>query len=100
MILKSRPGLVLVATVFVAVTWLAMTRLHQSRDAADAGQAVPKSPRFEKPRDALFTDDFSSADLSGWKADQEGVWKVERGVLRGQLPDEKQKRSFLRAGDP
>ncbi|MBI5168595.1 MAG: DUF1080 domain-containing protein [Candidatus Eisenbacteria bacterium] len=47
----------------------------------------------------LFTDDFSSAALEGWRPDLDGVWSVWRGMLRADLPDEKQLRSLIHAGD-
>ena len=59
---------------------------------------MPEAPRFEKPDDALFVDDFSHPDLRGWDADRGGVWKVEHGMLRARLPDRKHQRSLLRAG--
>jgi hypothetical protein len=51
-----------------------------------------------RPKNALFADDFSKPGLARWKADRRGVWTVRRGTLRAQLPDEKQQRSFIRAG--
>jgi len=46
----------------------------------------------------LFASDFNRGDLAGWAADREHVWSVRRGVLRADLPDRKQERSFLYAG--
>jgi hypothetical protein len=67
----------------------------------DPGSAgVPKSPRFQKPDDALFVDDFSKPDLAGWERDPDGVWRVENGMVRAQLPDKKHQRSMLRVGGP
>src|SRR5213593_1089848 len=61
----------------------------------------PPSPRPVRPTgEVLFADDFSDGDLQGWKADRLGVWSVRRGVLRGDLPDERQLHSFLYAGSP
>ncbi len=57
------------------------------------------SPRFAPPADALFADDFSQG-LKHWITDREGVWSVTRGFLRADLPDAKQERSFIYAGDP
>ncbi len=96
--MRMRIGLVLIAIVVVLVAGLLMMT-RQPRKASAAGGRVPASPRFEKPKDTLFTDDFSSG-LSDWKPDKDGVWEVERGVLRARLPDEKQQRSFLRTGKP
>lgn len=47
----------------------------------------------------LFADDFSHG-LGRWQADRTGVWSVVRGMLRADLPDAKQLRSLLFAGDP
>jgi hypothetical protein len=69
-----------------------------SRSSGDSG-APPPSPRFDRPKEALFTDDFSKSGLSDWKVDDEQVWSVRKGMLRAQLPNEKQRKSFARAGD-
>ena len=58
----------------------------------------PPSPRMVAPGNALFADDFSG-DLSRWSADREGVWKITNGKLRAELPDLKQERSFIKAGN-
>ena len=61
--------------------------------------APPPSPRpATPPGQVLFSDDFSEGELRGWKVDKEGVWSVRRGVLRGDLPDDRQQKSFLYAG--
>jgi hypothetical protein len=67
--------------------------------AADSRRAYvpPPSRAAAVPANALFSDDFSG-DLASWAADREGVWKIVRGMLRAELPDKKQERSFLRAG--
>ena len=75
--------------------------------AAAAGVADPERfatppppPRASAPAGrVLFSDDFSSPALKGWTADRDGVWSVWRGMLRADLPDEKQERSLLHAGD-
>jgi hypothetical protein len=46
----------------------------------------------------LFSDDFRNGELEGWRADRDGVWLARRGVLRADLPDERQQKSFLYAG--
>ena len=96
---RLRFGHVVAAFVIVAGGWFLLAGQDRSKVASAAGSAVPESPRFDKPKDALWTDDFSKADLSRWKPDQEGVWTVKDGMLRARLPDEKQKKSFLHAGD-
>lgn len=61
----------------------------------------PRSPRFAPPATGvLFADDFSAPTLSAqWRPDRAGVWSVTRGMLRADLPDEKQLRSLIRTGD-
>lgn len=60
----------------------------------------PPPPKFDPPEHGvLFADDFSDGDLKGWVVDRERVWSVQRGMLKGELPDEKQQRSFIYAGD-
>lgn len=58
----------------------------------------PAPPRHKSHPDALFADDFSNGKLDGWTADKPGVWSVWHGVLRADLPDGRQQRSFLYAG--
>src|SRR4030095_5488036 len=61
--------------------------------------APPPSPKpATPPGQVLFSDDFSESDLDGWKPDRDGVWSVRRGVLRGDLPDGRQQKSFIYAG--
>jgi hypothetical protein len=58
----------------------------------------PPVPRFAPPATGvLFADDFSGR-LGKWTADRDSVWSVWRGMLRADLPDQKQLRSFLYAG--
>ena len=62
--------------------------------------APPPSPKMKTPQgEVLFSDDFSG-DLSNWSADRVGVWSVRRGMLRADLPDQRQQHSFLYAGSP
>ncbi len=95
---RLRLGLVL-ATAAAVVAWILWVDPRPSKDGT-AGATVRESPRFEKPKNALWTDDFSKSGLSGWKPDQQGVWTVKNGMLRARLPDKKQQKSFLHAGDP
>jgi len=48
--------------------------------------------------DVLFADDFSG-DLGRWQPDTPGVWSIRQGMLRAELPDERQRRSLIYAGD-
>ncbi len=63
--------------------------------------ALPSTPpRPNKPQHGvLFTDDFTSGTLKGWSPDRLGVWSVTHGMLRADLPDQKQLRSLIYAGD-
>ena len=59
----------------------------------------PPSPKpATPPGQVIFSDVFGDGRLEGWKSDKTGVWSVRRGVLRADLPDERQQRSFLYAG--
>ena len=62
--------------------------------------ALPTSPpRLVKPSGrVLFSDDFSKG-LRAWSPDRAGVWSIVRGLLRADLPDQKQQRSLIYAGD-
>jgi hypothetical protein len=60
----------------------------------------PAPPRIALPESGvLFHDDFSSGDLRGWSRDSTGAWSVWHRMLRADLPDQKQARAFLYAGD-
>lgn len=63
--------------------------------------ALPSSPpRATVPATGvLFREDFSSPALAAWSADRAGVWSVSHGMLRADLPDQKQLRSLIFAGD-
>ncbi|HEV2104871.1 MAG TPA: family 16 glycoside hydrolase, partial [Candidatus Eisenbacteria bacterium] len=45
----------------------------------------------------LFADDFTRG-LARWRQDRPGVWTVTHGMLRADLPDQRQLRSLLYAG--
>lgn len=68
--------------------------------ADETRTALPGAPpRFVKPSShVLFADDFSQG-LDAWSPDRPGVWSVVRGMLRADLPDQKQLRSLIYAGD-
>ncbi len=83
-------------TVLLAVASLATAAA--ARDLAREAKP-PASPAFEPPAARLlFADDFSRG-LGRWRPDQPGVWSIQRDVLKAELPDQKQARSFLYAGD-
>ena len=84
------------------ITLLASTTLLAAGAATDGTRfALPTSPpRFVKPAHAvLFAEDFSSSKLAAWTADRPNVWSVTHGMLRADLPDQKQLRSLIFAGD-
>ncbi|MCC6350438.1 MAG: hypothetical protein IT347_12695 [Candidatus Eisenbacteria bacterium] len=58
----------------------------------------PSPPPFALPADSvLFSDDFSGG-LGKWAPDSVTAWSAWRHMLRADLPDRKQARSFLFAG--
>jgi hypothetical protein len=59
----------------------------------------PPTPRFTPPAVALLVDDFHVPRLLQWHPDRDGVWSVRRGMLKAELPDERQQHSMLYAGD-
>jgi len=63
--------------------------------------ALPSSaPALAKPAaGVLFSDDFSTGTLRHWDPDRDGVWTSARGMLRADLPDQKQVRSLIHTGD-
>jgi hypothetical protein len=66
--------------------------------ADSARLALPRpSPRLVRPEGALLVEDFSDG-LKQWDPDQQDVWTISHGMLRADLPDAKQQRSFLYAG--
>jgi len=81
--------------------WLAVPALALLLTGADDPTRFatpPAPPRFRPPAEGvLFADDFSN-DLSRWESDSSETWTVWRGLLRADLPDRKQARSFLYAG--
>jgi hypothetical protein len=57
-------------------------------------------PALQRPSAGLlFADDFSNGSLHRWDPDRDGVWTTARGMLRADLPDQKQVRSLIQAGD-
>jgi hypothetical protein len=60
----------------------------------------PPSPKMARPPGrVLFSDDFHATTLaSGWRADKPEVWSLRRGVLKADMPDGRQQRSFLYTG--
>ena len=64
-----------------------------ARDAAPPAAPKPRS----LPGEVLFQDDFSDG-LGKWDSESSGAWTAPNGMLRADLPDEKQARAFLYAG--
>jgi len=67
----------------------------------DTRNALPAAaPRIHKPAiGVLFSDDFTRETLKPWVPDRAGVWTIKRGMLRADLPDQKQVRSLIHVGD-
>ncbi len=95
-----RPGMnpnLLRSTLLAGATFLLV-----GATADGTRYAVPSPPpRMAKPaHGVLFADDFAtSASLAAWHADHPSVWTIWRGMLRADLPDEKQMRSLIYTGD-
>lgn len=86
----------------VRTTLLAVAALLLMGSGPDVTRfAVPSvAPKMHKPAaGVLFATDFSRDSLKHWKADRPGVWSVWRGMLRADLPDQKQLRSLIHTGD-
>ncbi len=79
----------------------AATLLLLGASSDETRWAMPSSsPRLSRPaHGVLFADDFSDRGLAGWSPDQAGVWSHWRGMLRADLPDQKQLRSLIHTGD-
>ncbi len=87
---------------WLATLCLSLVLLLSAGSAADPARSAAPPPlaKRAKPQGrVLFEDDFSSRSLAQWAVDREGVWTVWKGVLRADLPDEKQQRSFAWFGD-
>jgi hypothetical protein len=90
-----------VVHVTTAVGFLAAAMLLSLGSSPDPMRNAwpPPSPKpVRPPGTTLFFDDFSRGTLEGWKADRPDVWTVRRAVLKAELPDERQQRSFLYTG--
>jgi hypothetical protein len=68
-------------------------------DVTRLARPSPAPPLHKPGHGVLFADDFSSGTLKGWTPDRLDVWSVTHGMLRADLPDQKQVRSLLYAGD-
>jgi hypothetical protein len=76
-----------------AVAWLALA----GADDPTRNATPPPVPRFAPPADTLFADDFSRG-LARWRPDDPSVWSAWRGMLRADMPDARQQRSFIYTG--
>src|SRR6185503_10016750 len=61
--------------------------------------APPAPPKLVRPAHAMLVDDFTDGTLQRWTADDPSAWSVRDGILCAELPDAKQRHSFLYAGD-
>lgn len=59
----------------------------------------PPPPAFKSPAGVLFADDFHGSRLDRWRSDRAGIWTLQRGMLKAELPDRRQDHSLLYAGD-
>lgn len=85
--------------VIARIVLVAGGLLLMSGGPADSLRSVlpHPSPPFSRPPGALLAEDFSDG-LGQWESDRPEVWSIHRGLLRADLPDAKQERSFLYAG--
>jgi len=67
-------------------------------DTPTSHGANPASDAHSKDGRMLFEDAFTDGASPLWAFDRHGVWTVEDGHLRAELPLEKQERSFAFAG--
>ncbi|HTR98082.1 MAG TPA: family 16 glycoside hydrolase [Candidatus Acidoferrales bacterium] len=81
------------------VTLLALAFIAGTADSSRLTAPPPPPTAIAPGPDALFSDSFSG-DLSRWHPDRPGVWEVWHGMLRADLPDQRQLRSLIWAGDP
>jgi hypothetical protein len=93
--MRMRPRHLLLAVAIVATAAAA-----RSDPGEPEREMLPlPAPKWLATRGAiLFRSDFDEKGLDGMTPDREGVWSVRRGLLRADLPDRKQERSFLYAG--
>lgn len=92
---RMNARLLRLAGLTAAVALLAGAAFDETRNAYPS-----PPPALQRPSSGvLFAEDFSVASLRRWEADREGVWTTTRGMLRADLPDQKQLRSLIQAGD-
>jgi len=83
------------------IGWLLACALMMEGASDSTRDAIPPpSPKMARPPGrVLFSDDFHGATLaSGWKADKPEVWTLHHGVIKADMPDGRQLRSFLYTG--
>jgi hypothetical protein len=73
--------------------------VETATDGTRFARPSPAPPLHQPGHGVLFADDFSSGTLKGWTPDRLNVWSVSHGMLRADLPDQKQVRSMLYGGD-
>ena len=92
---RMNARLLRLACVTAAIALLAGAAFDETRNAYPS-----PPPALQRPSaNLLFADDFSTGKLHHWDADREGVWSSTRGMLRADLPDQKQLRSLIHTGD-
>lgn len=92
---RMNARLLRMAGVVVVIALLAGAAFDETRNALPSNAPRPLRPASG----VLFADDFSSGSLHHWAPDREGVWAPARGMLRADLPDQKQLRSLIHTGD-
>jgi hypothetical protein len=90
--MNSQPARTAMMALVALLTWGATDETRLA--------SPPTPPKLHKPaQNLLFADDFADGNLAGWTPDRPGVWSIWHGMLRADLPDEKQLRSIITAGD-
>lgn len=77
-----------------------MAALAAADAQTDSARPPAPPPALKLDRRAImFADAFADGSLEGWTTEDATVWSIRDGVLRAELPHEKQAYSFIYAGD-
>lgn len=94
MVLARMKTILRYASAFAALILLSGAATDETR------KALPNAPSpITKPTGRVLFEDHFTNGLSAWDPDRNGVWSVVRGMLRADLPDQKQLRSLIYTGD-
>ena len=91
-------GFVLLACCGLGGAGAAAAARGRAVPTPDSGAPPPAPPARAVRGPLLLMDDFGDASLGRWKVDRQGVWSVRRGMLLGELPDERQQHSLIECG--